>query len=123
MLRYIREEEKDYQESVQEKKEKFCNKQDFEAMIKETLNNKLHVFYCVKFENGKKLNSHLWFFKGFCELFNPDYCLLLDCGLEPAPDALWQFFAAMEVFAFSSSPELLPPPLKKTFLHSSAWPR
>lgn len=33
--------------------------------------DRLNVFYCVKYVNGKKLNSHLWFFKGFCEFLDP----------------------------------------------------
>ena len=27
----------------------------------------LYMFFCVKFRNGGKLHSHLWFFRGFCE--------------------------------------------------------
>lgn len=42
----------------------------------------LNIFFCFKFRNAKKLNSHLWFFKGFCDTLKPDYVALLDCGLE-----------------------------------------
>ncbi len=42
----------------------------------------LNMFFCVKYANGKKLNSHLWFFRGFCDLLEPDYVMLIDCGLE-----------------------------------------
>lgn len=46
--------------------------------------------------NGKKLNSHLWFFRGFCDFLKPDYVMLIDCGLEPDGNALYKFFTAME---------------------------
>jgi len=54
------------------------------------------MFLVVKFANGGKLSSHLWFFNGFCELMHPDYTILLDCGLKPHPHSLVNFFLAME---------------------------
>ena len=54
------------------------------------------MFYCVKFKNGGKLSSHLWFFSGFCELFKPRYTILIDCGLEVMDRAIYNFFLAME---------------------------
>ena len=54
------------------------------------------MFFCVKYRNAGKLSSHLWFFKGFCEEFQPHYCMLIDCGLEPHEDAMWNFFLALE---------------------------
>ena len=56
----------------------------------------LHMFYCVKFKNSGKLSSHLWFFKGFCEQIKPEYCILLDCGLEPRENSIWKMFISME---------------------------
>ena len=58
--------------------------------------NYLNVFMCCKLENAGKLSSHLWFFRGFCEMFNPDYCALIDCGTKPKHDALFEFFKAFE---------------------------
>jgi chitin synthase len=54
------------------------------------------MFYCVRHKNGGKLSSHLWFFSGFCELFNPDYTVLMDCGLKPGGTSLFNFYLAME---------------------------
>jgi chitin synthase len=57
---------------------------------------RLHVVHCVKFKRKGKLNSHLWFFKGFCENFNPEYCVLLDAGTEMCRYALRKVFTALE---------------------------
>lgn len=54
------------------------------------------IFYVFKFKNGSKLSSHLWFFKGFCEELNPDYCLLMDCGAIPAKDSIFKLISSME---------------------------
>lgn len=66
------------------------NKKSGNQIIKDILNhdNYLYMFFCVKHKNGGKLTSHLWFFKGFCEVLKPQYCILLDCGLEPRPPAI-----------------------------------
>ena len=58
--------------------------------------NYLNVFVCCKLENAGKLSSHLWFFRGFCEMFNPDYCALIDCGTKPKYNALFELFKAFE---------------------------
>ena len=54
------------------------------------------TFFCVKYRNAQKLSSHLWFFHGFCKLFDPHYTVLIDCGLSPHEDAMWNFFCALE---------------------------
>ncbi|KAL4456936.1 hypothetical protein ABPG74_014574 [Tetrahymena malaccensis] len=56
----------------------------------------ISIFHCVKYQNGGKLSSHLWFFSGFCELFQPSYTILLDCGLVPDEKALFNMFLAFE---------------------------
>ncbi|KAL4487126.1 hypothetical protein ABPG72_001578 [Tetrahymena utriculariae] len=56
----------------------------------------LHIFHCIKYKNGGKLSSHLWFFCGFCELFQPEYTILLDCGLVPDEKALVNMYLALE---------------------------
>lgn len=43
----------------------------------------MNIYYVFKYANGTKLSSHLWFFKGFCKEFNPEYCVLMDCGAIP----------------------------------------
>jgi chitin synthase len=50
----------------------------------------------AKFANKKKLSSHLWFFEGFCNYLKPKYTILLDCGLNPDKEALFNLFLAME---------------------------
>lgn len=54
------------------------------------------MFLSVKLKNGGKLSSHMWFFRGFCEMFNPKYCVLIDAGTVPLSDALFKFFKSME---------------------------
>ena len=56
----------------------------------------LNLYWCVKQENKRKLNSHLWFFGGFCEELQPEYCIILDVGTKPQEKALFYLFEAME---------------------------
>jgi chitin synthase len=48
----------------------------------------LQLVLAVKERNGGKLNSHLWFFTGFCRQLDPLFCALLDVGTVPWPDAM-----------------------------------
>lgn len=59
-------------------------------------NAKLNIFFTVKMANTGKLSSHLWFFQGFCKLFNPDYCTILDCGTVPHKFGIFKFFQTLE---------------------------
>jgi len=34
----------------------------------------------------------MWFFRGFCEMLNPYYTTLIDCGTIPEKDAIYIFF-------------------------------
>ncbi|CAD8184804.1 unnamed protein product [Paramecium octaurelia] len=65
-------------------------------LVDQGLEGILPIFYTFKFSNGSKLSSHMWFFKGFCEIFNPDYCVLMDVGANPQKDAIFQLIMAME---------------------------
>jgi cellulose synthase/poly-beta-1,6-N-acetylglucosamine synthase-like glycosyltransferase len=56
----------------------------------------LRVYFCVKQYNKRKLNSHLWFFGGLCQMVQPRYCMLIDVGTEPEPESLWLLYRAME---------------------------
>ncbi len=58
--------------------------------------NYLNLYYVAKNRNGGKLSSHFWFFSGFCEIFQPDYTILIDCGLKPFDTAVFNMFRAME---------------------------
>ena len=57
----------------------------------------LNVIFCVKQKNMRKLNSHLWFFCGFCKMINPRFVMLLDVGTKPHETALWQLYEAMDL--------------------------
>lgn len=39
-----------------------------------------YLVYGIKESNRGKLDSHRYFFDGFCRELNPRYCILTDCG-------------------------------------------
>ena len=56
----------------------------------------LNVYFCVKQSNKGKLDSHLWFFGGFCHVVQPFYCMLIDVGTEPHKDSMFYMLKAFE---------------------------
>ena len=58
-------------------------------------NNMLNLIFCVKQKNKRKLNTHLWFFGGFCEYIQPKYVMLIDVGTMPLPNSLFFLYEAM----------------------------
>jgi chitin synthase len=56
----------------------------------------LNVLLCVKHKNAGKLSSHALFFLGFCEFMQPDLCLLLDVGLKPLGNSIFEMFKYMD---------------------------
>ena len=56
----------------------------------------LNTIFCVKHLNKRKLNTHRWFFEGFCHKIVPDYVALLDVGTIPRPTGLYLLYEAME---------------------------
>ena len=48
----------------------------------------LNVIFAVKQLNKRKLNTHLWFFGGFCEMIQPKFVMLIDVGTKPLPTSL-----------------------------------
>ncbi|CAG9332980.1 unnamed protein product [Blepharisma stoltei] len=56
----------------------------------------LQMIFCVKQKNKRKLNTHLWFFGGFCEMLQPKYVMLLDVGTKPLDKSLFHLYEAME---------------------------
>ena len=58
----------------------------------------LQTILCVKQFNKRKLNTHLWFFGGFCEMFNPTYVMLLDVGTKPLQGSLFYLYEAMALY-------------------------
>jgi chitin synthase len=66
---------------------------------KKNMENSLpHVnfFFCAKHKNVGKIESHMWFFKGFCTYLNPTYCQMLDVGTIPKYKAISGIIKAME---------------------------
>ncbi|OMJ76463.1 hypothetical protein SteCoe_24170 [Stentor coeruleus] len=57
--------------------------------------NQLNFIFCVKQKNKRKLNTHLWFFGGFCEYMKPNYVMLIDVGTMPLPNSLFYLYEAM----------------------------
>ena len=57
--------------------------------------HKLQVIFCVKHFNKRKLNTHLWFFGGFCNEIQPLYVILLDVGTKPLAGSLFYMYEAM----------------------------
>ncbi|CAG9324057.1 unnamed protein product [Blepharisma stoltei] len=69
-------------------------------MQKIRVNNKneldLQLIFCIKQKNKRKLNTHLWFFGGFCQMIQPKYVMLLDVGTKPLDNSLYYLYKAME---------------------------
>ena len=55
----------------------------------------LNLIFCVKQLNKRKLNTHLWFFEGFCSKINPEFVMLLDVGTKPDKEGLFLLYKAM----------------------------
>lgn len=58
--------------------------------------DQLNVLLCVKHRNAGKLSSHALFFLGFCQFMQPEICLLLDIGLKPLENSIFQMFKYMD---------------------------
>ena len=57
----------------------------------------LQLVFCVKQKNKRKLNTHLWFFGGFCEMIQPKFVMLLDVGTKPFSTSLCALYDVMKV--------------------------
>lgn len=58
----------------------------------------LDIFFCIKHQNAGKIESHLWFFKGFCNYLNPHMCQLIDTGTIPMQDSISRIFMYMDTY-------------------------
>ena len=58
--------------------------------------NFLNLLFCIKQESRRKLDSHHWFFEGFCSKIKPKYVMFLEAGAKPRKDSLYQLYKAME---------------------------
>ncbi|KXS16007.1 glycosyltransferase family 2 protein [Gonapodya prolifera JEL478] len=55
----------------------------------------IQMIYVLKEQNGKKINSHRWFFNAICPILQPKICILIDVGTRPLNKAiyhLWRVF-------------------------------
>lgn len=57
----------------------------------------LNLVFAVKQLNKRKLNTHLWFFGGFCEMIQPKFVQLLDVGTKPMGNSLSHLYDALKM--------------------------
>ncbi|ORZ37704.1 chitin synthase-domain-containing protein [Catenaria anguillulae PL171] len=50
----------------------------------------MQLIFCLKEKNAKKINSHRWFFKAFCEAIQPKVTVLIDVGTQPLPNSIYR---------------------------------
>ena len=46
------------------------------------------LIFCIKEQNKRKLNTHIWFLKGFCQNLKPEFIIFLDVGTKPLKKSL-----------------------------------
>jgi chitin synthase len=51
-----------------------------------------------RLRNQGKIESHKWFFKGFCRQMDPIYAQIIDCGSIPLWNSISQIIMHMETF-------------------------
>ena len=56
---------------------------------------RINFMFAIKHRNDGKINSHKWFFQGFCKYLKPEYCLMLDIGTKPTEYALCKLYRHM----------------------------
>lgn len=61
----------------------------------------IDVHFVIKHQNRGKIESHLWFFKGFWDTIKPEYCFTVDTGTIP----LWNSISRM-VFQMENNPQI-----------------
>jgi len=59
---------------------------------------KIKFFFVIKHENSGKIESHLWFFKGFCAPTNPTYCQMIDAGTIPKKNSVSRIVKYMDTY-------------------------
>jgi chitin synthase len=59
-------------------------------------NPSVNFIMAIKHLNNKKIDSHLYFFRGFCEYLNPNLCMCIDIGTAPEPQSINQLYRLME---------------------------
>jgi len=59
---------------------------------------KMPIHFVMKHRNQGKIESHKWFFKGFCEYMNPEFTQIIDCGSIPLWNSISYIIMHMESF-------------------------
>lgn len=62
------------------------------------LHKKLPIHVLLKHRNQGKIESHKWFFKGFCDYMNPTYAQIIDCGSTALWNSISYIVMHMETF-------------------------
>jgi cellulose synthase/poly-beta-1,6-N-acetylglucosamine synthase-like glycosyltransferase len=68
---------------------------DFGLREDKQFSRPINFFFAIKHKNSGKINSHKWFYQGFCEYLNPEHTLMLDIGSKPDDYALVTLFKYM----------------------------
>ena len=56
------------------------------------------IHFMIKHSNKGKIESHKWFFKGFCEYMQPEFAQILDCGSIPLWNSISHLVMHMETY-------------------------
>ena len=56
------------------------------------------VYFCIKHKNQGKIESYKWFFKGFCDYMQPEFCQMVDVGSIPLQGSISSVIMHMEAF-------------------------
>jgi len=70
---------------------------NFGFMEEEMKERTLALIFCVKHLNKKKINSHLYLYRGFCSFYEPEYVMLLDVGTEPLKGSISNLVHMMDL--------------------------
>lgn len=65
--------------------------------IKDIKNLYVNFFFGAKHFNNGKIDSHLYFFRGFCNYLDPQYCLLFDIGTEAKEQSINKLVRLMDI--------------------------
>ncbi|OMJ95124.1 hypothetical protein SteCoe_1486 [Stentor coeruleus] len=58
--------------------------------------NTLNLIFCIKHASKRKLNTHRWFFKGFCNLIKPKFTMMIDVGTVLEDKGMFSLYEAMK---------------------------
>ena len=56
------------------------------------------IHFLIKHRNAGKIDSHKWFFKGFCDYMQPEYTQIIDCGSIPLWSSISYLIKYMDKF-------------------------